>query len=68
MGFAVNTHNGTKKEFNEDRISVMLNLTKPANKIDSNYLNNLKFLMTNGQEFSTLQYLMAMLEINVRIF
>ena len=33
LSYAANTHNGTSRNYNEDRISIILNIKKPNNKI-----------------------------------
>lgn len=30
--YAANTHQGMQRNYNEDRVSIILNMTKPANK------------------------------------
>ena len=32
MSYAANTHNGTSRNYNEDRLSIILNMVKPDNK------------------------------------
>ena len=34
MSYAANTHNGTSRNYNEDRISIVLDLKKPGSKPD----------------------------------
>ena len=34
MSYAANTHNGTSRGYNEDRISIVLDLKKPGSKPD----------------------------------
>ena len=34
LGYAANTHNGTSRNYNEDRISIVLDLKKPGSKPD----------------------------------
>jgi serine/threonine protein phosphatase PrpC len=32
MSYAANTHNGTSRNYNEDRISIVLDLKKPGSR------------------------------------
>ena len=34
LSYAANTHNGTSRNYNEDRISIVLDLKKPGSKPD----------------------------------
>jgi protein phosphatase 2C family protein 2/3 len=34
LSYAANTHNGTSRSYNEDRISIVLDLKKPGSKLD----------------------------------
>ena len=34
LAYAANTHNGTSRNYNEDRISIVLDLKKPGSKLD----------------------------------
>ena len=42
MGYAANTHNGVSRNYNEDRISIVLDLKKPGSKPDEPLSNGIK--------------------------
>ena len=37
VSYAANTHQGIQRTYNEDRVSIILNMTKPANKKSLTY-------------------------------
>ena len=42
LAYAANTHNGTSRNYNEDRISIVLDLKKPGSKPDESLGSGIK--------------------------
>ena len=55
--YGANTYQGLVRNYNEDRVSIIINMTKPEN-----------YKKKYGQKYHFLVYMMVMVDLNVLIF